>query len=258
MKIRLFILTIIITSIIFAQVPDLVTDRPDQTESSVTVPKGWLQIETGALLEGDSPVENVDITNTVFNTTLLRYGLFDKTELRFGFEYLQEKMDYGKIENDFTGLAPLVIGFKTQIAEEDGWIPELAFLGHLTLPKTGNEEFQTEYLRPDFRIAGTKTINDQFSAAFNIGGEWDSVMPNTNIFYSFVIGMGVTDRLACFAEVYGYVIEDSDPDHRFDTGATYLINDNFQLDLSGGFGINDKAPDYFISGGLSYRLNLRK
>lgn len=35
------------------QVPDLVTDRPDQTESAATVPKHFLQIETGFILEND-------------------------------------------------------------------------------------------------------------------------------------------------------------------------------------------------------------
>lgn len=257
--IKLLTIVILISSTIYSQsIPELVTDRPDQTESSVTVPKGWLQIETGILMEGDSPMDNVDLTNTVYNTTLLRYGLFDKTELRFGWEYLQEKWDNDGIESDVTGLVPLVIGFKTQISEEDGWIPELAFLGHLTIPNVGEEDFQADYLTPDFRFAGTKTLNDRFSAAFNLGGEWDGVLPNTNIFYSVVVGMGLSEKIGAFAEVYGYVIEDCDPDHRFDAGATYLINNNFQLDISGGVGINEKAPDYFISGGLSYRLNLKK
>lgn len=254
MKIFLLILSII-TFLNAQAVPNLVTDRPDQTESSVTVPKGWLQIETGALLEGDSPENEVDITNTAFNTTLLRYGLFEKTELRLGGEFLSQKIAVYDRESGITGLAPLVIGFKTQLCEEIGMIPELAFLGHLTLPNIGKKDFQAEYLTPDFRIAGTKTLSERFSAAFNLGGEWDGIVPNTNIFYSFVIGMGINDKIASFAEIYGYVIEEAGPDHRFDTGITYLVNDSFQLDMSGGFGINDKAPDYFISGGLSYRFH---
>lgn len=248
----------IFTVVIAQSVPDMVTDRPDQTESSVTVPKGWLQIETGALMEGDSPYKGLVFTNTIYNTTLLRYGLFDKTELRFGWEYLNDYVLSGDVESDVSGLAPFVIGFKTQISEEDGWIPELAFLGHLTIPNIGKEEFRADFLTPDFRIAGTKSINDKFSTAFNLGGEWDGVTPNTNIFYSFVIGMGVNEKIGAFAEVYGYVIEEMNPDHRFDAGVTYLVSNNFQLDLSGGFGINDQAPDYFISGGLSYRLVLKK
>ncbi len=253
--IKLIIFVWVITTIIFAQsIPDLVTDRPDQTESSVTVPKGWLQIETGSLMEEDSPFDGLEMTNTIYNTTLLRYGIFEKTELRFGGEYLNQHTMSGDIESDITGLAPVVIGFKTQIAKENGMIPELAFLGHLAIPNVGESELQADYLTPDFRIAGTKTLNDRFSAAFNLGGEWDGENPNTNIFYSVVIGAGLNNQIAGFAEVYGYMIEESVPDHRFDTGVTFLVNDFFQLDLSGGVGINDKAPDYFISGGLSYRL----
>ena len=254
----LITLTVLFSTLFAQAVPEMVTDRPDQTESSVTIPRGWLQIETGALMEHDSPTEDNNITNLVYNTSLLRYGLFDNTEIRFGAEYMQQKVEVGSTEITESGLAPVVVGFKTRFTEEKGLMPELAFLGHLTLPKIGADEFQTDYLIPDFRIAGTKTLNDQFSAAFNIGGEWNGVAPNTNIFYSFVIGAGIHNKIAGFIEVYGYVIEEFSPDHRFDTGLTYLINDDFQLDISGGVGINDKAPDYFISGGLSYRLRLKK
>ncbi len=66
-----------------------------------------------------------------------------------------------------------MVGFKTQITEENGIIPEMAIMGHLTLPWIGEEDFQPKYIAPDFRIAGTKTLNDRFSAAFNLGGEWN-------------------------------------------------------------------------------------
>ncbi|MBN2280521.1 MAG: transporter [Candidatus Marinimicrobia bacterium] len=252
-----YLFVLLMTISLLAQVPDMVTDRPDQTESSITVPNGWIQIETGTLKEKDSPQKRLEFTNIVYNTTLLRYGLFDKTEMRFGWEYLNEYILSGDMEADATGIAPLVVGFKTQISEENGWVPELAFLGHLTIPNVGKDEFQTDYLTPEFRFAGTKTLNENFTAAINLGGEWVDAIPNTNIFYSFVIGMGVNDKISAFAEIYGYVIKDFNPDHRFDTGFTYLINNNFQIDLSAGIGINDKAPDYFISGGLSFRLNLK-
>ncbi len=254
----LITLTVLISVLLAQAVPEMVTDRPDQTESSVTIPRGWLQIETGGLVEHDSPADDDDITNLVYNTTLLRYGIFDNTEIRLGAEYMQQIVEVGSTEINESGLAPVVVGFKTRFTKEKGWMPELAFLGHLTLPKIGADEFQTDYLIPDFRIAGTKTLNDQFSAAFNLGGEWSGVTPNTNIYYSFVIGADINNKNAGFVEIYGYVIEEFSPDHRFDTGLTYLVNDDLQLDLSGGVAINDKAPDYFISGGLSYRLKLKK
>jgi len=123
---KYLIIIIMIYSSTFAQsISELVTDRPDQTESSVTVPKGWLQIETGALRESDSPIHIVQVTNTVFNMTLLRYGLLKKTELRFGGEFIHTNVDINGNESfvSYVGKSetqiPFVIGFKTQITEEN-------------------------------------------------------------------------------------------------------------------------------------------
>ena len=61
---------------------EIITDRPDQTESSSTIQKGNLQIESGLLLEflGEdiSPSERTILAPT----TLIRYGLLDFAELR--------------------------------------------------------------------------------------------------------------------------------------------------------------------------------
>jgi len=67
------------------------------------------------------------------------------------------------------------------------------------------------------------------------------------------IARDLGNGLGSFAELYGFFPEHSDWDHRFDAGLTYLVNRNIQLDASGGFGITENAPDYFISAGVSFR-----
>jgi outer membrane putative beta-barrel porin/alpha-amylase len=60
--------------------------------------------------------------------------------------------------------------------------------------------------------------------------------------------------LSCFVELYGYLPEFGSPDHRFDAGFTFLITNMFQLDLSGGLGLSEISPDYFISTGFSVKF----
>ena len=72
--------------------PELITDRPDQTESSSVVPLKSLQIETGFVLENDE-TDNTRQKSFAYNTTLLRYGLFDNMELRLGLEYLGDRVE---------------------------------------------------------------------------------------------------------------------------------------------------------------------
>lgn len=79
MKTKFLILFFLITytSNLFSQDSEpLVTDRPDATESSVTVGDGTLQIETGFIFE-DYTSSSIDYTQQDFHiaTTLFRYGI---------------------------------------------------------------------------------------------------------------------------------------------------------------------------------------
>ena len=149
------------------------TDRPDQTESSSVVPVKSLQIETGCLLEGDESSSNKQ-KSFVYNTTLLRYGLFDRLELRIGLSYLSEETQIKNTDtiNTITGFSPLYTGFKIYIIEGNGWLPEIAFLGGLVLPLTAQEEFKTPYPSPVMRFAFSHQLNKRFSLGYNLGAEW--------------------------------------------------------------------------------------
>ena len=63
-----------------AQVPDLVTDRPDQTELPTVVRRGSFQVETGYLFARDDGVDLFEVPGTLF-----RIGLGGRTELRLGY-----------------------------------------------------------------------------------------------------------------------------------------------------------------------------
>ncbi len=64
---------------------------------------------------------------------------------------------------DINGWTPLTIGTKIYIAKEKGWCPEIAFIGQLTLPNTGNEALRPDYVVPDFSFAFSNTLRERFS-----------------------------------------------------------------------------------------------
>lgn len=237
------------------QVPDLVTDRPDQTESAATVPKHFLQIETGFILEND---ENEISRNKSFayNTTLLRYGLWDNFELRLGAAYLGDNVT--KKNSDFSqniaGFSPLHVGFKVKVAEEKGLRPDIAFLGGLELPFTAGSDYKPSYTAATMRFAFSHTLSDRFSLGYNLGAEWDGETAVPGYFYSVALGIGLIENLGMFVESFGAIQEAGTAQHQLDAGFTYLLTPNFQVDISGGIGLNDAAPDNFISFGLSYRI----
>lgn len=234
--------------------PDIVTDRPDQTEAPVLVPKGSLQIETGFMMEKDEDL-TLKSTNYTYNTTLIKYGINENFELRFITEYLDETT-FDRVESkaqSSKGLSPVALGVKIKIAEERGIWPQAALIGHVNM-RTGSEAFKPHYTAADFRFTFAHTLSDKFSLSYNAGAEWDGESPQASFLYTLSLGYAATGKLGMFIETYSFFPEGETPDHRFDGGLTYKITNVVQADLSGGLGLNAKAPDYFLSAGLSFRL----
>lgn len=237
------------------QAPDLVTDRPDQTESAAIVPRRFLQIETGFIIEND---ENEISRNTSFayNSTLLRYGLWDNFELRLGAAFLgnnisKKSTDYSQ---NIAGFSPLHVGFKVKVVDEKGLRPDIAFLGGLELPFTAGSDYKPSYTAAAMRFAFSHTLSDRFSLGYNLGAEWDGETAVPGYFYSVALGIGLIENLGMFVESFGTIPEAGAAQHQLDAGFTYLLTPNFQVDISGGIGLNDAAPDNFVSLGLSYRI----
>ncbi len=229
--------------------PELVTDRPDQTESASIVPLRSLQIETGFLLENGSD-NDTKIRSLAYNTTLLRYGLLENLELRLGLDYLGKKTTPVKI----SGLAPLYAGFKVKVREEDGWKPETAFLGGLVFPFTAGNDFKPAYTAASLRFAFAHTLSDRFSLGYNLGAEWDGFSARSGYYYSVALGTSLTEKVGVFIENFGMFHENSISEHLMDAGFTFLLLPNLQLDLSGGIGLNKHAVSNFVSAGLTWRI----
>ena len=89
----------------FAQIS---TDRPDQTESSSTIPSGSIQIETGILLDeiGSCSEKELYIPNTLF-----RIGLTEKIELRI-LNQIIHKINTGQSNS---GINDIEFGAKIQL-----------------------------------------------------------------------------------------------------------------------------------------------
>ena len=235
------------------ETPELATDRPDQTESSALVPPGSIQVEIGVLTERTQVRENgLDLQQTVnaYPDVLVRYGLLPAMELRVVAGYQQ----FSFAGESISGAGPLSIGTKLAICSEEGLRPEVAFIGHITLPWLGREEFRTSFIAPQFRFAASHTLSDIFSIGYNLGMEWDGESALATGIYTAVLGIAISDEIGAFAEVFGGVPEMGESIHSIDGGFTYALLPNVQLDASAGFGLTETSPEYFVGAGLSFRL----
>ena len=247
----------------FAQIE---TDRPDFTESPNTVPKGAFQVETGFIMENDK-IENLggsfEYQNLTLNTTLIRYGLLEHLELRFNWannqnEETQKRLIQGGVDSSFSsvtsGFLTSFVGFKTNLYKTDKI--SIGFLGHLYVPDLSSGDFKVDNQKvaSELLFPVSYQITERFGVAAQYGINWDGLSPNPTTGYTLAFGYAITDQLNCYIEPYGFLTNNGEELHLVNGGFTYLVNDNFQLDLTGGFGLNDDAPDNFISCGASFLL----
>lgn len=239
--------------------PDLVTDRPDQTESASIVPEGAVQLEIGAL--ATRVHENFSDTDVIeFPGTLVRVGLSESLELRVGWVgYVWvEEVSEGRFEGDGGGDAEL--GFKYRFFREAGRLPEMAVLVSTSVP-VGDEDLTSDEVDPALRLAFGHTLSERLSLGYNVGIGWESGYDfDTSTLFSYVytvaLGVGLSERTGAFVELFGEIPGNApgDPAHSFDGGFTFLLRDNVQFDVAGGVGLSDAAEDWFAGVGLSVRL----
>lgn len=91
----------------------IITDRPDQTESSSTVEKGALQIEARFQIGFEGDHSNV-IEQSLVPTTLFRQGISERFELRILSQIEQIRFQ----EKIIKGISDLEIGTKIQLSRK--------------------------------------------------------------------------------------------------------------------------------------------
>ena len=231
-----------------AQTPDLVTDRPDQTESAAAVPRGLVQVETGYLFSRDDGVDTFEAPGT-----LVRIGLGARTELRIGHAGV-----IGSARRHGAGDSEL--GAKVNLIEAaDGWTPQLAVIGRLSLP-TGAEPYSSGGVDPSFLMAFAHELSPRVSVGYNLGAAWESSPGEAGrealLLYTLAVGIGVTHRLGAFLEVFGNrrTAAHAATGVSIDGGLTFLLTETIQIDLSVGRGLHGPTTDAFFGTGLSLRV----
>lgn len=236
----------------------LVTDRPDQTEASSTISKGVLQIESGGTYESfeDDFFEfNRKVESYTLNTTLIRYGILDNMELRLGWDFVEgvTTIDDEKIENVSSGFSPLLIGVKLGITEEKGALPEIALLLHVNHQFFAGNDYKTTSTGTDFRFSMSHTLNEKSGLGYNLGMSWDGNTTRETYLYTISYGYSITDNTGAYLELYGDIPGGLNFNHYWNTGLTYLVSNDLQLDTYIGTSIT-KGQDLLLGLGASFRL----
>lgn len=239
----------------------LVTDRPDFTESSVTVGMGVVQVEGGYTFTYNDDGEGVTKSHS-YPETLFRVGMFaDWFELRLAWNYGESaETVFGAEDTNLEGAEDLTVGAKLALTPQSGCLPETAVIVQSTAP-TGSTAFTARELLPGVNFLFGWDVTDSLSVG---GGTQANRALDANgedlyveFAQSLTTGYAWTDRFGTFHEWFMFApagAATAQNQQYFDAGMTYLFTDNVQWDLRAGVGLNEAADDFFTGSGLSIRM----
>ena len=216
----------------------IISDRPDQTESSLVVGSGKFQIESGLIFENNSEQSE---RNLITLNNLIRYGIFKGYELRLNTNIINGSHNY--TESKSYVLTDFEIGAKIQILDNYSKKTKIAFLNHylFTLKNLYNNNSSGLISR----ILISHELNKNFQIAYNLGyNNYFNIHPN-ELIYTLALSKSFS-TFSIFCEVFG-VETNIISQINWDVGITYEFKKNIQIDLAKAKGFNNSL-DYFTLG----------
>ena len=225
---------------------EIVTDRPDVTNSSVVIPAGSLQIENGVNLSARDGDRVIDGTNT-----RLRFGIANCLE------FLVDTPTYfanvGNPQNSgFSDAAPAL---KWQISPVPGKVDLSAVFG-VALP-TGSAGIAGPGAQPylqfpwSWELRSGWGLSGMFTEFFRPSDPTSKQVTET----TFAIEKQVTERVSLFVEYVGDYPASGSPAQLLNSGGLYRLGPNQQLDFHVALGLNHNAPSYIVGVGYSVRFD---
>ena len=241
------------------------TDRPDQTETSWTIPERRLQVEAGYAREWQADRDAVLIAPTSSSIgALMRFAVFEGFELRgYG---ARIRVEPGTVvptvqpgpgphrpeEQTVSGIGDVAVGTKVAVVREAGFLPETSIIAHVTLP-IGASAFRPSRLTPDVRGSFSHTFAEDLSLGYNLGISWGNGFEAPSFVYTLALGHDLTHRIGAYAELFGIVPSDGPSQTAIDGGLTWGAANHLQIDAT--IGLIMSSPAFLTAGtGVSIRL----
>ena len=222
------------------------TDRPDQTECPFIVKKGFIQAEIGF---------NRSNREFLFPTSLLKYGLSKRLELRYVSVLAQEPGQQTRFQTEAVGFKWAL--FQPSGFQPSGWKPRTSVIVHYNWDHQ-NRDFSEKNLRGhsigDVVFTMQNDFNERSGIGYNVGAELHSNGSFEGI-YRVAPNVLIGKKGYAYVEVFGRFPASEFADHSYDAGFAYYLNDDVKLDISAGQSFLH-PEDHYVAIGLSFRLRI--
>lgn len=259
----LFFLACFVTSSAFSQYNETIrTGRPGEAIGPFTVGARVFQVQAGiGYLDYTKSGYIKDSANAIHSRNnlltggVIRMGLTEHFEFSFGLAYTFEEQTTD-IKTKNKGINALAFGFRSNIYVGKGWVPSVGFQVNIGMPWL-TEYFNSSYIRPRLTLMTGQRMGPRWGLTTNWGLFWNGDSAAPIGFYVVNVSFDATAKWSVFIEPFGIINHNSWEPH-IDGGAGFLVNDNLQLDIAASYGWgNDEYKDWFINGGVSWRMRFK-
>lgn len=231
------------------ELPEMVADRPDFTESTDVVGRGVIQTENGFTVErsqGGSSLAGPEL--------LVRIGLGKRLELRAGGDgFLSERMPGASM---VSGHSDVELGVKVLLFDEGRHRPAISLIPIVSAP-LGSAGFSSGGYDPTLKAALEKDLPRGFSLGGNVN--FSSLSTPCGRFLQTALGASAGHSLGGgfrgFWEIFGFTPWEKDGSTAgiADTGASRSIGRNAQVDIRIGKRLTSSGPGWFWGMGVAFR-----
>lgn len=260
---KLFVTLILFPFILSAQYGESIrTARPGKAIGAFALGKNVFQMQNGynvAYHRGRIFTAGDVVDNSTSQNTVLRLGLTENLEISAVINWTSIETKIDSIWTSVGGVSGTQFGARYNFSTNKGLIPTMA-IQYRAILGLRNEYFKSN--RNNF-ILGSRIV---FSTGNRISKNWalttnwildlDHFENNPIMGYAIKTSYSISEKWSTYLELFGSL----NPTLlvNFDTGLAYLVNKDFQLDISAGYYDDFSSLEYFYDFGLSWRFDWRE
>ncbi len=232
-----------------AQESPIVPDRPGFSTGPYTVEPGQFNIELGYQYAFNH--SGADRSTQTVPQLVFRAGVASGLEIDLLWDGWN--LGDGDGQSSTTSVSDLTIGGKYRLSRHEQY--NLTALGLLSLP-AGNEPSTSDQVDPTLGLLWDYSGSRRISFFGVLLVTSTQVQGEREFSGQFAAGASrsLTDRVGVFIEYFNDIpfASEIDDQHAIDGGLTFLLNDDLQLDINAGTGLNN-ATDNFVGIGIAMR-----
>ena len=245
---------------------ELTTDRPDQTESPITVDKGHFQVEMDFITatRDRSREAGRDVRTTSYGVMPInfKYGLTDTADIQFVFDSYQHSqtkdLATGRVLDKTSGVGDLTIRYKYNFFGDDGG-NALGVMPFVKIPTNsngiGNKYIEGGVILP-YAIELGEGVGLGLMTEVDLLRNSGDTAYNPTFINSATVGFDVTSRVGAYVELF--TAKSTEPgalwEVQADAGMSYALSPTAALDFGVNVGVTKAAPDIGPFVGLSIKF----